>query len=35
MAQSIDPTTDPGMESHVKGFLKAVNAAATPYLNAY
>jgi len=29
MAQVSDPTTDPGVESHVKGFLKAVNAATT------
>ncbi|XZF12424.1 alpha/beta hydrolase [Chitinophagaceae bacterium MMS25-I14] len=28
-AQVSDPTTDPGVESHVKGFLKAVNAATT------
>ena len=27
MAQVTDPTTDPGIESHVKGYLKAVNAA--------
>jgi acetyl esterase len=29
MAQSIDPTTDPAVESHVRGFLKAANAAVT------
>ncbi len=26
-AQTYDPTTDPGLESHVKGFVKAVDAA--------
>jgi hypothetical protein len=29
MAQAVDPITNPAVESHVKGFLKAVNAATT------
>lgn len=29
MAQITDPANDPGIESHVKGFLKTVNAATT------
>lgn len=29
MAQTVDPVSNPNVESHVKGFLKAVNAATT------